>query len=187
MDILISSNLERLLLEVCGDPVAVRTWSEELHATGRFEADRDTMAAIGEEFTGGMVTNDEALTAIQRMYEETGYLFDPHTAVAWEVAGRERGRDPVIVVSTAHWAKFGADVYRALSGIGFEEPLPAAVQAFTPSQLLEEIVRLAPAQSIPDSLTDLDRIGDTARSPLEADPDTLRTAIDTWLEYPESV
>ena len=77
---------------------------------------RHVRARCASCFVGDFVTNDESLETIRRVWDEHGYLLDPHTAVAWEVAERLRGDDPVLVVSTAHWAKFGADVYKALDG-----------------------------------------------------------------------
>ena len=67
------------------------------------------------------------------MFAETGYLLDPHTAVAWEVAERLRERDPVLVVSTAHWAKFGGDVYKALAELPYDEVLPDGVRELSAS------------------------------------------------------
>ncbi|MDP2401371.1 MAG: threonine synthase, partial [Actinomycetota bacterium] len=109
MDILISSNLERLLYHLAG-PERVREWMGRLAEEGRFQVDRDTFAAMRELFTGDWVSNDDALATVRRVFDETGYLMDPHTAVAWEVAERTVGEDPILVVSTAHWAKFAADV-----------------------------------------------------------------------------
>lgn len=182
MDILISSNLERLLYEVSGDAALIGSWMDSLAATGRFEADDGTMTAIRREFTGGSVGNDDSLQTIRRMHDETGYLLDPHTAVAWEVAGRMRGRNPVIVVSTAHWAKFGEDVYRALNGIRFSDPLPAGAAGLPPSGLLEEITRLVPEQRIPESLRDLDLSGELSTHTIDASKEDVEEAIGRWLD-----
>ena len=69
------------------------------------------------------------------MFEKHDYLMDPHTAVAYQTAQNLRGENPVLVASTAHWAKFGDNVYRALHGIAPGEPLPAEVAALTGCQL----------------------------------------------------
>ena len=90
MDILISSNLERLLFELGRDADRVRGWMADLNACGRFVVDEQTFAAVREHFVGDYVTNDESLQTIRRVYDETGYLLDPHTAVAWAVAERLR-------------------------------------------------------------------------------------------------
>ncbi len=182
MDILISSNLERLLFEVSGDDGRVRRWAEDLAATGRFEADRETMTAIRDVFTGDSVSNDDSLGTIRQMHLETGYLFDPHTAVAWEVGRRQRGRAPLIVVSTAHWAKFGEDIYRALNGIRFRDPLPDGVEDLSRAGLLEEITRLAPGERIPGSITALNLAERDPPLPIGASKDEAVSAIEAWLD-----
>ncbi len=77
---------------------------------------RETFRAVRELLVGDFVTNDESLATVRRVFDEAGYLLDPHTAVAWEVAERVQSDAPVLVVSTAHWAKFGGDVLKALRG-----------------------------------------------------------------------
>ncbi|MCX8033198.1 MAG: threonine synthase [Thermoleophilia bacterium] len=147
MDILVSSNLERLLFEVTGDGEQVRRWMEELRSAGRFTVDKQTFAEIRKDFLGSWVDNKTCIKTIAEVYRETGYLIDPHTAVAWRVAqdlGEER---PVIVVSTAHWSKFPADVTRALLELEPEEPLEDDELT-----LLERVTSLAPGQAIPQAL-----------------------------------
>ena len=72
MDILISSNLERLLFELGRDAERVRGWMAELNAQGRFVVDEQTFAAVREHLAGDYVTNDESLQTIRRVYGETG-------------------------------------------------------------------------------------------------------------------
>ena len=140
MDILVSSNLERLLYHLAGAE-QVREWMSDLARDGRFRVDPDTFRAIREVLAGDYVTNDDSLATIRRVHEETGYLLDPHTAVAWEVAERTRGENPMLVVSTAHWAKFGADVLKALLGLGYADPLPPEFEDLSVSQLLSRVQR----------------------------------------------
>ncbi|MCL1848050.1 MAG: threonine synthase [Coriobacteriia bacterium] len=130
MDILVSSNLERQLFELNGrDPQRIRQWMGDLAATRRFQVDRDTFAALRASFSADWVSSDECLMTIKTVFDAHGYLLDPHTAVAWKVAERLRGENPVLVVATAHWAKFGADVYRALNGLPAGSALPAEAAA----------------------------------------------------------
>ena len=117
MDILVSSNLERQLYELTGrDSDSIRAWMEDLKQTRRFQVDKATLAQLREHFSADAVDNEECFGTIKDVFENHGYLLDPHTAVAWRVAERLRGTNPVLVASTAHWAKFGASVYRALHG-----------------------------------------------------------------------
>src|SRR5674476_1292483 len=58
---------------------------------------------------------------------DSGYLLDPHTAVAWKVAEELGGEDaPVLIVSTANWSKFATDVVRGLRGVPAGAPIPGA-------------------------------------------------------------
>ena len=181
MDILISSNLERLLFELGRDADRVRGWMAELSADGRFVVDEQTFAAVREHFAGDYVTNDESLQTIRRVYGETGYLLDPHTAVAWAVAERLRGEQPILVVSTAHWAKFGADVYRALQGLPSDGDLPAAVAHLTGVQLLGEVRRLAPGQAVPPALAELDDLPVRFAEVVEGTRVGVEGALSAWL------
>ncbi|MBU2602543.1 MAG: threonine synthase [Actinobacteria bacterium] len=155
MDILISSNLERALFELCGDPERIRGWMTELTLNKSFTVDPDTRAAIQDLFLGDSVDNDESLAVIRRVLADTGRLLDPHTAVAWAVAERHKGVAPVLVVSTAHWAKFAADVYKALRAVPYGAPLPPDAAGLTEFQLLEEVLRMAPDETIPAGLAEL--------------------------------
>jgi threonine synthase len=156
MDILVSSNLERQLYELTGrDPEAIRSWMDDLRTKRSFRVDKGTFAALRENFCADWVNNDESLATIREVFETHGYLLDPHTAVAWKVAERLRGGNPVLVVSTAHWAKFGTDVYRALVGIPADGNLPSDVAALSGSELNELLSKDFKAGSIPSRLAEL--------------------------------
>jgi threonine synthase len=178
MDILVSSNLERLLFELCRDGERVRDWLGELSETGRFQVDRETFRAIRDVFHADWVTNDESLATIKRVYDETGYLIDPHTAVGWEVAERLRADSPVLVVSTAHWAKFAPDVYRALSGLRYADDLPDDLSG---PELFARILDLAPGQRIPGPLADLDSRPERFAGVVDGTPQGIEEAVRSWL------
>ena len=118
MDILISSNLERLLFTVVG---AEKTgeYMEKLARDGRYALDECDLMKIKEHFVG--YYTDEAGTAdtIKRTYNEKNCLIDTHTAVAVSAAERymdaNKAERKVLVVSTASPFKFARDVYRALT------------------------------------------------------------------------
>ena len=148
MDILISNNLERLLFDLRGDAAVVRGWMDELRATRRFAVDESTLARLQDEFVGEWVDNDTCLRTIGAVQREKGYLMDPHTAVAWTVAERLGSDVPVLIVSTAHWSKFAADVVRGLSGVPDGAPLDEPDDF----ALLDRVVELAPGARIPASL-----------------------------------
>lgn len=148
MDILISSNLERMLHEITGDGKQVHHWMEELKASGRFTVDDATFRRLREGMAGDWVDNETSLRTIGRVYGEYGYLLDPHTAVAWEVADRHASDRPLLVVATAHWSKFPADVLRGLRGLGPEEPVGR-----DDFEALDNIAHLAPGNPIPAAMS----------------------------------
>jgi len=119
MDILISSNLERLLYHVSGnDHDMVSQAMKELSEKKEYRISGEMMKRIREDF--GAYSADEAETEemIRLVYRDHGYLMDPHTAVGWSAAqkyekGRE-GRNPVVVLSTASPYKFIPAEMRAL-------------------------------------------------------------------------
>lgn len=180
MDILISSNLERLLYELCGDAACVAGWMADLAAHKRFQVDEATWNAVQDLFVGDYVTNDDSLTVIKRVLEDTGYLLDPHTSVAWEVAQRLRGERPVLIASTAHWAKFGIDVYKALNGIAYRAPLPEDVARLSGLDLLDRVSERT-AQPIPRNLSELRSLSDRFTQVVDASADGAREALRGWL------
>jgi threonine synthase len=181
MDILISSNLERCLYELSGNEAIIRGWMSELATGGRFEVDAQTHAAMQDLFVGSFVTNDKSLATISRVWREHGYLLDPHTSVGWEVAERLRETRPVLIASTAHWAKFGTDVYKALKGHPYREPLPAGAAHMSGFELLDAVCRLAPGQSIPGPLDELRRLEERFSTVVDASAEGVKKALRSWL------
>ena len=182
MDILISSNLERLLYEITRDSDIVAGWMGSLADTGRFQVDPDTFRRIRELFGADYLGNDESLATIHEVHAETGYLLDPHTAVAWEVAERLRERDPVIVVSTAHWAKFGADVYKALAKLPYDEVLPDGIRELSGVELLAAVQELAGNDAqVPKALSELDDLTERFTNVVSAGRESVESAVRTWL------
>ena len=86
MDILISSNLERLLYHMSGSTAAVAGWMKALAETGTYTIPGDLLAKIQETFAAGWADEDATKAAIKEAYDTEGYIPDTHTAVAWQVA-----------------------------------------------------------------------------------------------------
>ena len=182
MDILVSSNLERQLFELSGrDAKAIRTWMDDLNTKRRFQIDRDTFAALRENYSADWVSSDESLETIKEVFESFGYLIDPHTAVAWKVAERLRGLNPVLVVSTAHWAKFGADVYRALYGLSAGSKLPDAVFGLSDIELNRRLIKECGAGTIPTPLAEIDSLPVRFTQRCEGTSDGVKSAVFNWL------
>ncbi len=120
MDILVSSNLERLLfLASGGDTALVADCMKKLGSEGVYRFPEEAMARIREDFAAGCCGEEDCLRTIGRVWREQGYLCDTHTAVAWDVAQQYKAAHPehapVIILSTASPYKFPAAV---LEGLG---------------------------------------------------------------------
>lgn len=124
MDIQVSSNFERLLFEASGrNPTFVRNAMESLKQSGRFTLDREMLETITALFSAGRSTIAETAAVIQSLYEKSGYLVDPHTAIGVKVAHEKADSSvPFVVLSTAHPAKFPQAVKDAC-GISPQLPL----------------------------------------------------------------
>ena len=120
MDILISSNLERLIYDLSGcDSVRVKAWMESLSETGRYEVDEDVKAKIRELFWAGCCDDASTQATIKKVFDSQKYLSDTHTAVALNVYDQyveEFGADvPTIIASTASPYKFAPAVLGAIA------------------------------------------------------------------------
>ena len=134
MDILISSNLERLLFDLTGSDAEVRDHMAQLSATGRYEVSDRVKAAIGDLFVSGCCDDARTLNTIEKIFHQTGYLMDTHTAVAYTVLQDYRAAtadDTVTVVaSTASPFKFCDSVLEAL-GVADRQPGTAILDQLT--------------------------------------------------------
>ena len=119
MDILISSNLERLLFDLSGmDDSQVRGWMEKLASEGKYTVTDEVKAKLDAVFSGGFCDDDTTRSVIGSLYKDNGYLIDTHTAVAYKVLCDYRSETgdntPAVVVSTASPYKFCDAVLEAL-------------------------------------------------------------------------
>ena len=120
MDILVSSNLERLLYLMSGDTSLVASLMKQLDTGGKYTVPAALLSQIQEQFWAGFCDDAAGAETINRVFRDTGYLCDPHTATGWAVAesyARESGDlRPMVVLSTASPYKFPAAVLAALGG-----------------------------------------------------------------------
>lgn len=126
IDILISSNLERLLFELAGrDAACVRAWMRSLNETGSYAVGAAQREALAEVFAAGWCSEEDTLAAIRRVFERHGYLMDPHTAVAETVYARyaEQTGDATqtVLLSTANPYKFATAVLSAFETPGADD------------------------------------------------------------------
>lgn len=117
MDILISSNLERLLYFVAGSGVVVNCM-KSLADTGSYSIAEDILARINSDFCGYYADETATTETIGNVYENHGYLCDPHTAVGMHCADLYmdgHNSNNLVVLSTASPYKFASSVYNALT------------------------------------------------------------------------
>ena len=120
MDILVSSNLERLLYLMSGDTCLVSGLMKQLDTDGKYEIPQALLSQIQDRFWADFCDDEKGAETIARVFRDTGYLCDPHTATGWAVAEeyvRQTGDSrPMVVLSTASPYKFPAAVLAALKG-----------------------------------------------------------------------
>ncbi len=115
MDILVSSNLERLLWHESGSDAQVRAWMDALAKQGEYTVPTNVLAAIKETFACGWAEEETVFAEIKSIFARDGYLCDPHTAVAFAVLEEDgQSQGPAVVVSTASPFKFSGQVLAAL-------------------------------------------------------------------------
>jgi len=119
MDILISSNLERLLFDLCGrDDAQVRSYMEQLSASGRYQVSGEIFSKLKDYYWAGSCDEVGTAATIAEYYSKYGYLIDTHTAVAANVMGQYRAATgdpaPTVFVSTASPYKFCDHVLSAI-------------------------------------------------------------------------
>lgn len=120
MDILVSSNLERLLYKLCGnDDTVTNAWMNALKTEGRYEVSDEVKSEIKAKFYGGFCDDTETQETISKLFKESGYLCDTHTAVAVNVYAQyvdaTGDNTPAVIASTASPYKFSKAVLEAVA------------------------------------------------------------------------
>jgi threonine synthase len=153
MDILISSNLERLLFELAGrKPESIRDWMNKLTAQGHYRIPKEAVERLQSLFYGGFADPLETSRAIKEAFERHGYLMDPHSAVGYSVLRKYQettgDATPAVLASTASPFKFSSAVLEALGGKTSDK------DEFS---LLSELSALR-GQSVPAKLAELESL-----------------------------
>ncbi len=171
MDILISSNLERLIFRICGDdPKETAELMEALRSQGRYSIPEGGKK-IMDLFIGGFATEEENFAGIKALFEKSGYAIDPHTGIANAVlcAYREKTKDEAftVIASTASPYKFAPSVVSAI------DPSYQAEDEFATIGRLHElcgvpvpraVTELKDAPVLHTTVVDADDMKDTVRS-----------------------
>ena len=150
MDILVSSNLERLLFLLSRDSAYVAGLMRQLSEDGAYQLSDALLEKLRQDFSCGCCDDKGAADVIGRLWSEQHYLCDPHTAVAWSVAEQLddelRGTGaPTVVLSTASPYKFPAAVLSALGQPGSDNEF----------HMMNELARIA-GVPIPGNLSGLE-------------------------------
>ncbi len=169
MDILISSNLERLLFELVGrDEQAVNAMMSQLKEQGRYDIDGKARKALETEFYADWCDEAETMACIKKTFEEKNYLLDTHTAVAmgvYEKYKKSGDTTKTVVVSTASPYKFPADV---LSSLGVDTK---GMDSFEMARHLSKLT----STPLPQQITALE--SKPVRHTAVKDKDALRDAV----------
>lgn len=173
MDILISSNLERLIYRIAGDDAKKNAGlMKELSEQGRYTV-TDEMKEGMADFVGGFATRGETADEIRRVYEQTGYVLDTHTAVAshvYHTYRRQTGDErPAVIASTASPYKFARSVVEAID---------SKYQVLDDFALIDELCRLS-CTAIPRAIEEIRNapvLHDTV-----IDPDQMEAAVKEFL------
>jgi threonine synthase len=149
MDILISSNLERLIYRIAGNSAEENAeFMKQLSETGKYTI-TDQMKKNLFHFYGNYATTDEVAETIRQVYEEDGYILDTHTAVAVKVYDKYReetgDKTPTIIASTASPYKFTRSVMTAID---------PAYDSKGDFELVDELEKLS-AVKVPQAIEDI--------------------------------
>lgn len=131
MDILISSNLERLIFEISGrDAEITERRMDELKKTSNYTVSEKERLLLNSDFYADFCDEEECASTISDFFEEYGYVLDPHTAIAVDCADSylcfSESDKPIVVLSTASPYKFSQNVYKAITGKSVSDAFVAA-------------------------------------------------------------
>ena len=129
MDIQVASNFERYLyFEFGQEPEKVNEFMNAFASTGVATTNFNTLN-FDASFSSGMVSDEETVQTIARIYEESGYLLDPHSAVGVKTGlAKRRPGLPLVCMATAHPAKFDEVIVKAIPGIEVSHPTLEALK-----------------------------------------------------------
>lgn len=170
MDILISSNLERLIYLICGeDSEKTKELMEELKTTGKYTITPEMKEKLAD-FAAGYSTEEETAASIHDTYQKTGYVMDTHTAVAAHVCGQYRAKSgdqtKCVIASTASPYKFVKSVMSAIDAENAnadEFDLLPKLQEVSGVPMPQAIKDILDAKVLHDLECDADKMKDTVK------------------------
>ncbi len=148
MDILVSSNLERLLfmLSDCDDK-RIKRYMDDLNANGRYEIDKKMLKKLQRSFVGVYVKESECKEAIHRAFHKDNRLIDPHTAIAYQASNKYTDGHKNIILATASPFKFSNSVLSSITGLAVRSEISA----------MNRLAQIS-KEEIPANLKDIDKL-----------------------------
>lgn len=175
MDILVSSNLERLVYEMLNrESDKVVSLMEELKKDGEYSVDEDTLYDVAPEFIGYWSSEEETKNVIGNVFDEYGYLLDPHTAVAvsafFKFMNDAYDEASAVILSTANPYKFPQSVLEAVSEQKETDAFKAIkkLEMLTGAEIPEGIAELKNKPVLHDKVVEINDIEDAVLSAVNA-------------------
>lgn len=175
MDILVSSNLERLVYEMLNrESDKVVSLMEELKKDGEYSVDEDTLYDVAPEFIGYWSSEEETKNVIGNVFDEYGYLLDPHTAVAvsafFKFMNDAYDEASAVILSTANPYKFPQSVLEAVSEQKENDAFKAIkkLEMLTGAEIPEGIAELKNKPVLHDKVVEIKDIEDAVLSAINA-------------------
>ena len=175
MDILVSSNLERLVYEMLNrESDKVVSLMEELKKDGEYSVDEDTLYDVAPEFIGYWSSEEETKNVIGNVFDEYGYLLDPHTAVAvsafFKFMNDAYDEASAVILSTANPYKFPQSVLEAVSEQKETDAFKAIkkLEMLTGAEIPEGIAELKNKPILHDKVVEIKDIEDAVLSAINA-------------------
>ena len=175
MDILVSSNLERLVYEMLNrESDKVVSLMEELKKDGEYSVDEDTLYDVAPEFIGYWSSEEETKNVIGNVFDEYGYLLDPHTAVAvsafFKFMNDAYDEASAVILSTANPYKFPQSVLEAVSEQKETDAFKAIkkLEMLTGAEIPEGIAELKNKPVLHDKVVEIKDIEDAVLSAINA-------------------
>lgn len=175
MDILVSSNLERLVYEMLNrESDKVVSLMEELKKDGEYSVDEDTLYDVAPEFIGYWSSEEETKNVIGNVFDEYGYLLDPHTAVAvsafFKFMNDAYDEASAVILSTANPYKFPQSVLEAVSEQKETDAFKAIkkLEMLTGTEIPEGIAELKNKPVLHDKVVEIKDIEDAVLSAINA-------------------
>ncbi|XP_077979158.1 threonine synthase-like 1 [Glandiceps talaboti] len=175
IDILKSSNLERFLYFITnGDTQLVSHYYDLLEKDKYFQVSPQILEMIQEDFVADYCSEKECSETLQTVFKQTGYLMDPHTAVAKTVADKFNDGDcPMVITATAHYAKFASDVLNSLGQQTLTED---------PATLFQQLDMLNPKPRLHQELSNVIHQSSTHKCVIEANMNDVIKEVCSFIE-----